>query len=198
MIYDCRARGVVVLLRNYRFGLQENGFNVTIAYTIGYEGAEIDHFIATLKIAGVKVLADVRAVAHSRKKGFSKTALRKRLEEEGITYSHFVELGDPKLGREAARAGRYDEFRKIYARHLSKSEPQHSLHRLGETVLTASTCLLCFERDPKSCHRSIVANRLKGYGVKSVHLFVSTPLRHAKPTTNRTGRYSGQGASATQ
>jgi uncharacterized protein (DUF488 family) len=77
---------------------------MTTVYTIGYEGTDIDKMLATLKAVGVDVLADVRAVALSRKKGFSKTALRTRLEAEGIAYAHFVELGDPKAGRGAARA----------------------------------------------------------------------------------------------
>ena len=58
-----------------------------------------------LKDAGVSVLADVRAVALSRKRGFSKTALREALEREDLGYRHFIELGTPKSGRQAARAG---------------------------------------------------------------------------------------------
>jgi hypothetical protein len=45
-------------------------------YTIGYEGADVDRFLATLADAGVATVADVRAVALSRKKGFSKNQLR--------------------------------------------------------------------------------------------------------------------------
>ena len=63
---------------------------MSVVYTIGYEGTDIDRFVATLKAVGIKVLADVRAVAVSRKKGFSKTALKARLEDEGIAYTHLV------------------------------------------------------------------------------------------------------------
>ncbi|MFL4993855.1 MAG: DUF488 family protein, partial [Microvirga sp.] len=48
-------------------------------FTIGYEGADVDRFLTTLKDAGVGALADVRAVALSRKRGFSKSALRDAL-----------------------------------------------------------------------------------------------------------------------
>jgi len=51
-----------------------------IIYTIGYEQTEIGSFIGTLKEVGIELLADVRAVALSRKKGFSKTALCHHLE----------------------------------------------------------------------------------------------------------------------
>ena len=47
-------------------------------FTIGYEGADMDRFLTTLKDAGVATLADVRAVALSRKRGFSKSSLATR------------------------------------------------------------------------------------------------------------------------
>jgi uncharacterized protein (DUF488 family) len=71
---------------------------MTIVYTIGYESTDIDRFVATLKTAGIKRVADVRAVALSRKNGFSKKALAARLEVEKIQYLHFVELGDQDRG----------------------------------------------------------------------------------------------------
>ena len=74
-------------------------------YTIGYEGADVDRFLTTLKDAGVAAVADVRAVALSRKKGFSKSQLRGNLAEVALGYRHFIDLGTPKAGREAARAG---------------------------------------------------------------------------------------------
>ncbi len=78
---------------------------MSVVYTIGYEGTDIDRFVATLKAVGVRRLADVRALALSRKKGFSKRSLAARLKAEGIDHIHLVGLGDPKTGREAARAG---------------------------------------------------------------------------------------------
>lgn len=83
-------------------------------FTIGYEGADPDRFVTALKGAGVAAIADVRAVALSRKRGFSKNVLRDRLAEEKIGYRHFIELGTPKAGREAARAGDEATLRRIY------------------------------------------------------------------------------------
>ena len=59
-------------------------------------------------------LADVRAVALSRKKGFSKKSFAAKLEAKGIDHLHFQALGDPKHGTEAARAGHYDLFFAIH------------------------------------------------------------------------------------
>ncbi len=141
-------------------------------FTIGYEGTDIDRFITTLKLVGVNRLADVRAVALSRKKGFSKKKLAERLIAEGIDYAHFQKLGDPKSGREAARDGRYDEFRAIYDRHIDSSEARNALHQLKAFANEKPTCLLCFERDPELCHRSIVAKKL---GLKVFDLIGNDP-----------------------
>ena len=135
---------------------------MSVLFTVGYEGTDIDRFVRTLKAAGIRQLADVRAVAVSRKAGFSKKKLAERLADEGIHYIHFVSLGDPKPGRDAARAGEFDLFRSIYGDHIQTEDAQCALSELAETVQTAPTCLLCFERDPETCHRTIVAHEVSG------------------------------------
>jgi uncharacterized protein (DUF488 family) len=148
---------------------------VNTVYTIGYEGTDIDRFVVTLQNVGVRAVADVRAVAVSRKKGFSKSRLRERLEEVGIRYVHFVELGDPKPGRDAARAGRYAEFRKIYSRHLAGEVPQEKALALSKLARQMPTCLLCFERDAATCHRSMIADQLASSGFEIQNLLGDKP-----------------------
>ncbi len=167
---------------------------MTILYTIGYEGTDIDRFTATLKAVGVTVVADVRAVAISRKRGFSKNGLRERLEAGGITYVHFAGLGDPKAGRDAARAGRYQEFRRVYSAHLKTSDAIGALKVLEDTARQDAVCLLCFERDPATCHRRMIANRLKARGLEVFDLFgddASRHVRHAKKLPRRHPRQGG-------
>jgi uncharacterized protein (DUF488 family) len=161
---------------------------MSMVYTIGYEGADIDRFVATLRAVGVTMLADVRAIALSRKKGFSKNGLRDRLEAEGITYVHLVELGDPKLGRDAARAGKYSEFRRIYSVHLKTADAVGALDVLDEMARQGAVCLLCFERDPATCHRTLIADRLKARGLEVFDLYGDGPnryVRHAKKVPRR-------------
>ena len=165
-------------------------------YTIGYEGTDIDRFIATLKAVDVLVLADVRAVALSRKKGFSKLALRTRLEAEGIDYIHFINLGDPKPGRDAARAGQLDKFRQIYGLHLAGTEAQLAFGELAKVVKFKPTCLLCFERDPNACHRSIVAKKLALLGMEILNLYGDLPRRYDNFAQTRSRRYLGEGTAA--
>ncbi|MXQ13815.1 DUF488 family protein [Microvirga makkahensis] len=142
-------------------------------FTIGYEGADVDRFLATLEDAGVATLADVRAVALSRKRGFSKSALRDALASQGIGYEHFIRLGTPKEGRQAARAGDGDLMRRIYCDEvLSREEAQEAFRDLEELAASRPVCLLCFERDPAICHRRVLAQQLASRGFEIVDLTV--------------------------
>src|SRR5437764_12808379 len=105
-------------------------------YTIGYEKFRVQDFIAALHLARVEMLIDVRDVPLSRKRGFSKTALAAVLEKNGIAYAHLKGLGDPKPGREAARAGQYDHFRRIFGNHMVTQVAQRDLGRAVNLIQT--------------------------------------------------------------
>jgi uncharacterized protein (DUF488 family) len=90
-------------------------------YTLGYENAAIDDFIATLQALHIEKIIDIREYPFSRKKGFSKGVLRALLEVNNIGYVHLKGLGDPKQGRQAARAGDYEEFRRIFTCHMKSA-----------------------------------------------------------------------------
>lgn len=129
-------------------------------FTIGYEGRTQAEVIARLKAAGVRRLIDVRAVAASRRPGFSKTILGESLKAEGIDYVHLRALGTPKAGREAVRAGRVDEMRALYAAHLEEPQARLEWERLRELAAETPSALLCFEAEHMGCHRAILAERL--------------------------------------
>jgi len=129
-------------------------------FTIGYEGEPQPAVIDRLTAAGVKVLADVRAVAASRRAGFSKTVLGSSLAEAGIEYVHLRDLGTPKAGRDAARKGHIGEMRAIFAEHMQEPPSQLAFERLREIARDRPTALLCFEADPAGCHRAVLAERL--------------------------------------
>lgn len=170
---------------------------MSVVYTIGYEGTDIERFVQTLKAAGIRQLADVRAVAVSRKAGFSKKKLAARLAMEGIEYFHFVSLGDPKPGREAARAGEFDRFRSIYGAHFNTDAAQSDLRDLVETVQVAPTCLLCFEQNPATCHRAIVAQEIyEKLGFSVLDLFADDPGRYVRNAAKLPRFHSGESATA--
>ena len=113
--------------------------------------------IDALCVASVALLIDVRAVASSRKPGFSKRLLAASLAEHGIGYLHLQGLGTPKAGRLAVRAGHPERMRAIFAEHMISDRAQAELARATDEASHAPSCLLCFEHDHRICHRAIVA-----------------------------------------
>jgi len=125
-------------------------------FTIGYEGATVGEFLAALKEAKVQRIIDVRAVPNSRRPGFSKNILRHQLSEAGIEYVHLRALGTPADGRAAARAGRTDDLDRIYAGQLELPEAIAESARMLELAKEKPSALLCYERDPAGCHRTLL------------------------------------------
>ena len=125
-------------------------------FTIGYEGATMGEFLAALQSAGVERVIDVRAVPNSRRPGFSKTPLRNALAEVGIDYVHLRALGTPAAGREAARAGRKAELDRIYAGQLETPEAMAQGAMMLDLAAEKPSALLCYERDPACCHRTLL------------------------------------------
>ncbi len=131
-------------------------------FTIGYEQTPAKAVLDELEHAGVKLLVDVRAVASSRRPGFSKNQLAAGLDERGIAYLHLGGLGTPKTGREAARSGKFDLLQKIYSAHLKTTQVREELDELSSLVKKSGpVCILCYERDHAHCHRRWIAEIIK-------------------------------------
>jgi uncharacterized protein (DUF488 family) len=125
-------------------------------FTIGYEATTMAEFLAALHKAGVQRVIDVRALPLSRRPGFSKTPLRAALAEAGIDYVHLKALGTPADGRAAARAGRQEVLERIYADQLELPEAIVQAEQMRELALEKPSALLCYEREPAQCHRSLL------------------------------------------
>jgi len=141
-------------------------------FTIGYEQTPAKSVLDELEAAGVKLLVDVRAVASSRRPGFSKSQLAAGLDERGISYLHLRGLGTPKSGREAARSGNFGVLHKIYAAHLKTAQAKEELDELSALVKKSGpVCILCYERDHAHCHRQWIAQTIEDRdGVKIENL----------------------------
>lgn len=129
-------------------------------FTIGYEGLAQQDVLDALKGAGIELLVDVRAVSASRRPGFSKNALKSGVAAQGIDYLHLRDLGTPASGRLAVRQGRFADMRRIFEAHLTTPEAGHDFELLRGLVRDRRCCLLCYERQPHHCHRTILAERL--------------------------------------
>ncbi len=135
-------------------------------FTIGYQETPPKAVLDELENAGVKLLVDVRAVAASRRPGFSKNQLAAGLKERGIGYLHFRDLGTPTEGRLAARAGDMKALQRIYAKHLKTPQAKQEMSELAALVDKAGpVCILCYERDHSVCHRKYIAEIIEEDGV---------------------------------
>ena len=142
-------------------------------FTIGYEQTPSKAVLDELEHAGVKLLVDVRAVASSRRPGFSKNQLAAGLDERGIAYLHLRGLGTPKEGREAARSGKYRRAAQdLSPKHLKTPQAKEELDELSALVKKSGpVCILCYERDHAHCHRQWIAEIIEDRdGVKIENL----------------------------
>lgn len=142
-------------------------------FTIGYEGLDQRQFISYLLNHGVDVVADVRKLPLSRKKGFSKSALTETLHEKSIEYLNVRELGAPKeIRAELYASGDYPRFFTKYQKAIScENDHLQSIHSL--VASGKKVALLCFERDPQKCHCNVVAEeirKLDGNGLTVKHI----------------------------
>jgi uncharacterized protein (DUF488 family) len=131
-------------------------------FTIGYEQATPSAVLKELKDAKIDLLVDTRAIAASRRPGFSKRQLAASLGEAGIDYLHLQKLGTPAEGREAARAGDTKTLWRIYDKHIKTAPAQEALDELLALYKSGKRiALLCYCRDPATCHRSRIAANVK-------------------------------------
>ena len=126
-----------------------------ISYTIGYSGRSPDEFVQALKAEGIDRVIDVRALPLSRRRGFSKTALRTCLEANGIEYIHLKLAGNPF--REMKQD--IDRCLSLYAGYLDESPDV--VAEVEGAVDGHRAALLCVEHDARQCHRSVIAERLR-------------------------------------
>ncbi|WIX76859.1 DUF488 domain-containing protein [Amycolatopsis carbonis] len=132
------------------------------ALGVGYEGCDLQQFVEGLVAAGVETLVDVRLTPISRKRGFSKNALREALATAGIAYEHYRELGNAKSNR-AGFGGDADELataRRCYAESISGPDADNVLAGLAGRASSEVLAVLCFEADQARCHRDIVLDEI--------------------------------------
>jgi uncharacterized protein (DUF488 family) len=131
-------------------------------FTIGYEQAKPATVLNELERAKVDLVVDTRAVAASRRPGFSKRQLAASLDDASIAYLHLQKLGTPTEGRQAARSGDMHPLWRIYDKHIKTPEAQAALAELMSLIKSKKRiALLCYERDPQQCHRSRIAALVK-------------------------------------
>lgn len=129
-------------------------------FTIGYEGLNLDTFMALLLEHGIDTVVDVRELPLSRKPGFSKKAFANALSHSGHHYVHMGALGCPKVVRNRYREdGDWERYTEGFLAYLETQET--AISELAERVHDSNCALLCYEADYRQCHRSMVANAVQ-------------------------------------
>jgi uncharacterized protein (DUF488 family) len=153
--------------------------------TVGVYGFTAERFLTALKRADVGVLLDVRqrrGVRGSEYAWANSQRLQRAIADCGIGYRHLKELAptseiraaqyaaDEALGeRKRTRTELSDGFKRAYVQQVLEHADLDKLLAGFDTSTTAA--LLCVERDPRACHRSLIADRLAAdYGVSVEHL----------------------------
>lgn len=128
--------------------------------SVGYEGREIDEFVRDLAARGVTVLADVRLNAVSRRRGFSKAALKTALDANGISYLHLRGLGNPRENRSVFSGDQVQAGRDTFRALLLSDDAQRDLFTLRSVAAENIVAVLCFERDEQRCHRQVIIDEV--------------------------------------
>jgi uncharacterized protein (DUF488 family) len=161
---------------------------VRTVVTIGVYGFDQTTFLAALARARVKVLLDVRqrrGVRGSEYAWANSARLQAALADAGIEYRHHKELApttelrrlqyaeDDRLGvGKRSRVELAPEYRDRYTREILDRVDLEPI--IASLPADGATALLCVERDPEACHRSLIADRMASEQGVSV--------RHLKPS----------------
>jgi uncharacterized protein (DUF488 family) len=153
--------------------------------TIGVYGFTAETFLERLREAGVGVVVDVRqrrGVRGSEYAWANSARLQAALAEADIEYRHRKELAPTSelrqlQYREDDRQGVGKRSRTRLAREYRERYIAEILDRADLDAVVAefptdrATALMCVERDPEACHRSLIAQRLASqYGLDELHL----------------------------
>ena len=141
-------------------------------YTVGHSNHPIAHFLTLLQGQGVNLLADVRSTPYSRfNPQFRRDPLSHALAERGIEY---LFLGE-ELGARSKDRACYEKDGRVSYRKLAQSELfRQGIDRLLAAAKTHTVAIMCAEKDPLDCHRTILVTReLVARGESVTHILAS-------------------------
>ncbi|MBD0371306.1 MAG: DUF488 domain-containing protein [Pyrinomonadaceae bacterium] len=150
---------------------EERNPRSALFYTIGYTGRRLDEILDLLIAHEVRTLVDIRQYPISMyRPEMSKGNLRQAVEERGLIYAHFPQLGVPRdIRAKAIETGTRDIIWEWYDQHIVAPYIRRNLHRFFNT-LEHRVALMCVEVDPHECHRHRLSLALEARGLTSFDL----------------------------
>lgn len=152
-------------------------------YTIGHSNHEFSKLLALLQQHGVTAVGDVRSAPYSRRwPQFSREPLEKALREAGVAY---VYLGK-ELGARSDDPSCYENGTVKYDRIAKTELFQSGLDRVERGLETHKLALLCAEKEPLNCHRTILVSRhVEGRGITVHHILEDGSVEPHVETVSR-------------
>jgi uncharacterized protein (DUF488 family) len=156
-------------------------------FTIGHSTQPAERFIALLKQHGITAVADVRSQPYSRMNPqFNREDLREALRESGVAY---VFLGK-ELGARSEDRACYHDGKVQYGLLAQTDLFRHGLDRVQEGARNFRIALMCAEKEPLECHRTIlVARHLETLGLEVRHILGDGRLESHADAMNRLVRH---------
>jgi hypothetical protein len=151
-------------------------------YTIGHSNHPLPRFVELLRRHVIDLVADVRSVPHSRRyPQFNRESLERGLGEAGIGYAF---LGR-ELGARADDPLLYENGRVSYAKLAATGLFQFGLDRLRGLAASKHTAIMCAEKEPLDCHRTLLVARwmlvgpaLAGHGIGGLKPALQVEITH--------------------
>jgi uncharacterized protein (DUF488 family) len=155
-------------------------------FTIGHSTHSQERFVALLHQHGITALCDVRSKPYSRvNPQFNREELKRSLRACGIAY---VFLGK-ELGARSEDPACYEHGKVQYDRLAHTHLFQHGLERVQEGMKKYRLALMCAEREPLECHRTIlVARHLVALGLDVRHIHEDGSLENHPDALSRLAR----------
>lgn len=145
-----------------------NAHDAKPLFTIGHSNLDAPAFVKLLQQHGVQTVADVRSSPYSQyTPQFNREVLQATLKQHGISY---VFLGD-ELGARRTERECYENGQAVYELIAKTSSFKDGLERLLSGLQKFRIALMCAEKDPLTCHRTIlVCRNVKNAGVEIQHI----------------------------
>ena len=143
-----------------------------VIYSIGHSNRDTDAFLNLVRSIEARRLVDVRAYPRSRRHPqFERQRLRESLSEAGIVYHWAGALGGfRKASPNSLHQALKSPALRAYADHMHTNEFNAAITALMKQANDITTVIMCAEKEPENCHRSMIADYLTMRGVRVLHL----------------------------
>ena len=153
-------------------------------WTVGHSNHTLEYFIELLRTHAIEVVADVRSTPFSRRHPhFNRERVKAALAGAGAGID-YLSLG-AELGARSPDRGCYDAAGRVIYEKLAQTEAfKAGLDKVIAEAANRRVAVMCAEKDPLSCHRTIlITPRLLARGLTVMHILGDATIEPHSPAT---------------